>query len=125
VRVLLDTVTLIWALLCPEQLSRRAVAALEKADIREISAISLSELAIQHGIGKIKFNAQDARDGIADLQLHVLPYSAAHAWELFRLPLHHGDPFDRQIIAQAVAEDIPIITSDAKFKLYKEVSVIW
>jgi PIN domain nuclease of toxin-antitoxin system len=125
VRVLLDTVTFIWALLCPEQLSRRAVAALEKADIREISAISFSEIAIKNGIGKIEFNAQDSVDGIADLQLRVLPWTAAHAWQLFKLPHQHSDPFDRQIIAQAIAEEIPIVTSDAKFKLYKNLSVIW
>jgi PIN domain nuclease of toxin-antitoxin system len=55
----------------------------------------------------------------------VLPYTSDHACHLFGLPLHHADPFDRQIIAQALAEDIPIVTSDEKFRLYKGLAVIW
>lgn len=38
---------------------------------------------------------------------------------------HHADPFDRMIIAQALAEEIPIVTSDSQFKLYRDVEVIW
>jgi PIN domain nuclease of toxin-antitoxin system len=44
---------------------------------------------------------------------------------LFELPRHHGDPFDRQIIAQALSEKIPVVTSDQKFGLYKGLRVIW
>lgn len=91
----------------------------------ELSAISLSEIAIKQTLGKLDFNEADVRTGIADLQLRVLPYTGDHAYQLFNLPQHHGDPFDRQIIAQALAEDIPVITSDEKFKLYRGVQVIW
>jgi len=52
-------------------------------------------------------------------------YTAEHAFGLFALPLHHGDAFDRQIIAQALVENIPIVTADEKFKLYKGLKVIW
>ena len=62
---------------------------------------------------------------LADLQIRVLPYTAEHALRLFDLPVHHADPFDRQIIAQALAEDIPVVTSDDSFKLYSSVRVIW
>jgi PIN domain nuclease of toxin-antitoxin system len=41
------------------------------------------------------------------------------------LPVHHTDPFDRQIIAQALSEEIPIVTCDEKFRLYEELQVIW
>jgi PIN domain nuclease of toxin-antitoxin system len=44
---------------------------------------------------------------------------------LFDLPLHHADPFDRPIIAQALAEKIPIVTCDEKFSLYKGLKLIW
>jgi len=90
-----------------------------------LSAISLSEIAIKHSIGKLHLAKQDALAGIADLQLRVLPYTADHAYHLFGLPLNHPDPFDRQIIAQALAENIPVVTPDDKFKLYKGVKVIW
>ena len=55
----------------------------------------------------------------------MLPCTGVHARYLFRLPLYHPDPFDRQIIAQALAEDIPVITSDEQFGLYQGVTVIW
>jgi PIN domain nuclease of toxin-antitoxin system len=125
-RLLLDTVTFIWAVDSPERIPRKARAALEKSDaMLEISAISLSEIAIKSTIGKLGLFEQDVRTGIADLRLRVLPYTAVHALRLFSLPLNHTDPFDRQIIAQALAEDISVVTSDEKFRLYPGVRVIW
>jgi PIN domain nuclease of toxin-antitoxin system len=91
----------------------------------ELSAISLSEVAIKQALGKLNFSADDVRIGIGDLKLRVLPYTADHAFQLFSMPQHHRDPFDRQIIAQALAEDIPVISSDEAFALYKGVQVIW
>ena len=91
----------------------------------EVSAISLSEIAIKQAKGKLTLRKEDVLAGLAELNLRVLPYTSDHAWQLFTLPIHHDDPFDRQIIAQAVAEDIPVVTPDAKFKLYKGLKVIW
>jgi PIN domain nuclease of toxin-antitoxin system len=54
----------------------------------------------------------------------VLPYHAAHAYTYFDLPMHHFDPFDRQLIAQSMAENIPIVTPDEVFEQYP-VKVIW
>jgi len=111
VRLLLDTVTFIWAIESPSLISKKAFAALAgNANRRELSAISLSEIAIKHSIGKLDMGKEDALAGIADLQLRVLPYTADHAYHLFGLPLHHPDPFDRQIIAQALAENTPVVT---------------
>jgi PIN domain nuclease of toxin-antitoxin system len=125
-RLLLDTVAFIWALSSPETISKQAMAALaDAAAIRELSAISLSEIAIKTALGKLGISAEEVLQGVADLKVRVLPYSAKHAWSLFGLPLHNTDPFDRQIIAQAVAENIPVVTSDEKFKLYKSIKVIW
>ena len=91
----------------------------------EMSAISLSEIAIKQSLGKLNINEKDSTIGIADLRLRILPYTADHALRLYSLPLLHGDPFDRQIIAQALAEDIPVVTPDEKFKPYKGIQVIW
>src|SRR6266576_836224 len=63
--------------------------------------------------------------GIAALRLRVLPYTANHALHLFDLPAHPGDPFDRQIIAQALCEKIAVLTSDQKFSLYKGLRIVW
>ena len=125
-RILLDTVTFLWATSSPAQLSRRAMAALRnESAVREMSAISLSEIAIKSARGKLTFGQDDINFGIAALRLRVLPYTAEHAFRLFDLPLHHGDPFDRQIIAQALAENLPVVTSDETFRLYNGVKVIW
>ena len=125
-RLLLDTMVLIYAVESPEQLSRRATAALQNPENSlELSAVSLTEIAIKTALGKLKLSAAIARQAVQDLDIRVLPLTADHAYFLFDLPLHHGDPFDRQIIAQSIAEKIPIITSDEKFSLYKGVQLIW
>ena len=125
-RLLLDTVTFLWAIDSPERITRRAMSALRSgAAVREMSVVSLSEIAIKLSIGKLAFGKEEVMQGVADLQLRLLPYTADHAFRLFNLPLHHTDPFDRQIIAQAMAEDISVVTADEKFQLYKGLKVIW
>src|SRR5271170_2943585 len=108
-RLLLDTVTFIWAVYEPERISKKSMAALQhnKATL-ELSTISLAEIAIKQTKGKLQFRKDDVFLGVSDLKLRLLSYTADHAFELFELPSHHGDPFDRQIIAQALAEDIPV-----------------
>lgn len=125
-RLLLDTVTFIWSISSPERLSRKALKSLEEdSALLELSAVSLSEIAIKKAKGKLNVRKDEVVAGITDLQLRVLSYTRAHALQLFSLPLHHLDPFDRQIISQALVEQIPIVTCDEKFKLYKEVEIIW
>jgi PIN domain nuclease of toxin-antitoxin system len=62
---------------------------------------------------------------VRDLDLRILSFSAEHAFHLFDSPRRHGDPFDRQIIAQALSEKISVVTSDEKFDLYKGRKLIW
>lgn len=125
-RLLLDTAVLIHAVESPEQLSRRAASLLTNTDnVLELSSISLVEIAIKAAIGKLKMSAEVAQQAIETLGVRVLPYTAEHAFELFTLPLHHADPFDRQIIAQALAEQVPIITPDETFRRYKGLKIFW
>jgi|SRR5271157_932285 len=125
-RLLLDTAVLIYAVESPEHLSKRASAVLRNAaNVLELSSVSLAEIAIKAGLGKLNLSAAIVRQAIRDLDIRILPYSAEHAYHLFQLPRHHGDPFDRQIIAQALSEEIPIVTSDEKFALYKGTKIIW
>ena len=86
-RLLLDTVTFIWAASAPERLSRAAIAALRKgAAVREISVVSLTEIAVKQTRGKLTFRKADAMAGVNDLRLRILPYAADHALRLFDLP---------------------------------------
>ena len=125
-RLLLDTVTFVWAISDPERLSRAAASALRKATaVREVSVVSLTEIAVKQTRGTLTFGKADATAGVADLRLRVLPYSAEHAFRLFDLPTHHADPFDRQIIAQALAEGVPVVTPDEAFRLYEGLKVVW
>jgi PIN domain nuclease of toxin-antitoxin system len=126
VRLLLDTAVLIYAVESPERLGKRAAAALKNAqNVLELSTISLAEIAIKAALGKLKLSAATVRQAVQDLDIRTLPYTAEHAFQLFGLPLHHGDPFDRQIIAQALSEQIPVVTPDEKFGLYQGLKVVW
>jgi PIN domain nuclease of toxin-antitoxin system len=126
VRLLLDTAILIYAVEAPERLSKRAAAALQNPEnVLELSAISITEIAIKASLGKLRVTAAMARQAVQDLDIRILPYTGEHALRLFELPLHHGDPFDRQIIAQASCEKIPVVTPDEKFRLYSGLKIIW
>jgi len=125
-RLILDTVTFIWAVSSPQRLSRAAMAALRKeTTVREISVVSLAEIAVKQISGKLEFGKGDAVAGVADLRLRVLPYAARHGLRLFDLPAQHADPFDRQIIAQALVENVPVVTPDEAFSLYEGLKVVW
>ena len=125
-RLLLDTAILIYAVEAPESLSKRAASVLQNPrNVLQLSAISLTQIAIKSSLGKLKVTAAIVRQALQDLDISILPYTGDHSLRLFELPLHHGDPFDRQIIAQALSEELPVITPDEKFKLYGGVKIIW
>jgi PIN domain nuclease of toxin-antitoxin system len=126
VRLLLDTAVLIFAVEAPDRLSRRAIAALKNPEnVRELSSISLAEIAVKSSLGKLSISAPIARQALDDLDVRVLPFTSDHAFRLFELPVHHGDPFDRQIIGQALSEDIAVVTPDRQFSSYKGLKLIW
>jgi PIN domain nuclease of toxin-antitoxin system len=126
VRLLLDTAVLIFAVQAPEQMSRTAVEGLSSPEnIREDSSISLTEIAIKMSLGKLRFTSHMARQALVDLDLRILPYNAEHAFHHFDLPLHHTDPFDRQIIAQALCEKIAVVTPNDKFGRYDGLEILW
>ena len=125
-RVLLDTAVFIFAVEAPARLSPRAFTVLKNPEnIRELSAVSLTEIAIKTTLGKLNLSAENTRQAIEDMDIHILPFAAEHAFRMFDLPRHHTDPFDRQLIAQALHEKISIVTPDEKFRRYQGVTVIW
>ena len=125
-RVLLDTVTFLRAATSPGQVSRRAMSLLRsESTTREISVVSAVEIAAKHAKGKLRFGKEEWSDALDALRLEVLPFTAEHAYRMFQLPAHHADPFDRQIIAQALCEDIPVVTCDETFGMYEGLKIVW
>jgi PIN domain nuclease of toxin-antitoxin system len=126
VRLLLDTAVFVFAIQTPERLSERArVMLANPSNLRELSSVSVVEIAIRVALGKLDLSSSAMEQGLEDMDVRVLPFTAEHAFHMFEVPAHHGDPFDRQIIAQALSEKIPIMTSDEKFSLYKGLRVVW
>jgi PIN domain nuclease of toxin-antitoxin system len=121
----LDTVALIMAMESPHRLSKRARTVFTPRYAREASALTLSEIAVKSRRKGFAISQAQVEQALDDLDIRVLPYSREHAMRLFALPWHHTDPFDRQILAQALAEDIPVVTSDEAFRRYEGVRVIW
>jgi PIN domain nuclease of toxin-antitoxin system len=128
VRNLLDTsIFITLALFGLEHVkSRKARRVLEdtRAELN-LSAVSLTEIAVKHSIGKLDFSMELAREMVSDMKISLLSYTPRHAYGLARLARHHNDPFDRMLIATAVTEDMPIIASEEIFHSYEQLQVIW
>lgn len=122
---LLDTSTLLWALGEPERLSSRARGAVESGD-NIVSVASYWEVVIksQKGLLTIADVPSWWRRAAELTAARVLPIRASHVTALAALPLLHKDPFDRILIAQAVAEGLRLVTSDEPMRQYA-VQTIW
>lgn len=127
-RVLLDTHALIWFVNDDPLLSLTARNAIIPEENRVFfSLVSAWEIAIKVGIGRLDLGQplesflpdQLRRNGI-----ELLPIELQHVLAVADLPRHHRDPFDRLLIAQAITENLPIVSSDAAFDRYP-VQRIW
>jgi PIN domain nuclease of toxin-antitoxin system len=121
VKLLLDTHILLWAAAEPQRLSR-AARALIKDPTNELlfSAVSIWEVAIKHNLGRKDFQVEPRllRRALLDQDYIELPLTGAHAASIDTLPPIHKDPFDRLLVAQAMAEGISLLTSDALLAKY-------
>jgi PIN domain nuclease of toxin-antitoxin system len=122
VRVLLDTHTVIWAKISPKSLSRQ-VAEIMADPLNEIfvSAATAWEIATKVRLGKLPGADSLERNFLETMEdsgYTLLPIEAESALRAGRLIADHGDPFDRIIAAQALAMDIPILSTDTKLDLF-------
>ena len=115
-RFLLDTHTLIWWMTTDGHLSKAAHLLIEqKENISLVSAVSAWEIATKVRLGRLPAAADLVQNFVADLErerIEILPVDAEHGIRAGLLPGPHKDPFDRMLIAQALAEDVPIVSND-------------
>ena len=122
-KLLLDTHAIIWWLRDDRRLGKDARRAIATADFVLVSAASGWEVAAKSAKGRLRM-PEPLRVTVASDDFTELPFTLQHAEELQRLPLHHGDPMDRILVAQARAEGATIVTHDRAFEAYG-VPVIW
>jgi PIN domain nuclease of toxin-antitoxin system len=124
---LLDTNTFLWSAGASGRLSRRARRICETPGLdRVVSAVSLWEAVAKCSIGKLSISQVTSTlpTIVRTLGARVLPLDATHAYAAYGLPMLHKDPFDRMLIAQAVAEDLTLVTCDETIQRYG-VKWIW
>ena len=122
-KLLLDSHAIIWWVRDDRRLGREARRAIAGADVVWVSSASGWELAIKVANGRLRI-PEPLRVTIAADRFTELPMTLRHTEELERLPLHHGDPHDRLLVAQARVEGATIVTHDRAFEAYG-VPVIW
>jgi PIN domain nuclease of toxin-antitoxin system len=117
-RFLVDTHALLWALGEPGTLSREARGALaDPSNLIVVSSASLWECAVKASIGKLDL-PEDFFDSIPEAGYEVMPIRIPHLNVYRTLPMHHRDPFDRMLVAQARAEALTLISRDPNIAKY-------
>lgn len=125
-RLLLDTHVALWALTNDPRLSRRARALIEDpANDVLVSAASVWEIAIKHALGRgdMPISGDQALDWFRQAGYALLPIAPDHAAAVEHLPDHHRDPFDRLLVAQAIAEPLRPLTRDPLVLRYGDMAI--
>jgi PIN domain nuclease of toxin-antitoxin system len=123
---LLDSHTFLWAKTSPREIHASTLAEITKPQNQVfVSVAALWELAIKAELGKlgpyaplIERDPESLLGVLRESNFALLPIALSHALAAARLPLHHRDPFDRLMIAQAQAENLVAVTRDAAFAKY-------
>lgn len=121
-RVLLDTHVFLWTLQDPNRVPLRWLRLFDAPRTELfLSAASAWEIAIKYQLGKLSLPVPPAdyvRTRCAELGVEPLSVTVEHAGTVATLPMHHKDPFDRMLIAQAATEDLTVASLDPVFSRY-------
>jgi PIN domain nuclease of toxin-antitoxin system len=123
--LLVDTNVIVWLLLGDRpRVSETARLALEEERNRVVvSAATVWEIAVKRSVGKLTIEDGWGR-ALTRLGFDALPVTSIHAEAVEHLPWHHRDPFDRLLVAQARAEDLELVSADARLAAYG-VDLVW
>jgi len=118
-RLLLDTHALLWWLADDPQLGERARDQIaDPANTVVVSSASLWEIVIKQRLGKLQVDIAAIEKEVAQQGMVRLGLEADHLIELSSMAVHHRDPFDQMLVAQARAEDMPLLTADTRIAAY-------
>ena len=116
-RLLLDTHVVLWQLSGSRPIGTAAQQEIRNADELLFSVVSFAEIGVKAAVGKLTVPT-DLRQHILDAGIRILGLAPDHGLDVARLPLHHRDPFDRLLIAQARSEGLTVMTADARIRAY-------
>ncbi len=119
-RLLIDTQIFIWSVIESNDLSEQARDIILEATDVFVSAASIWEIAIKARLGRLMGDPVGFVSAIEQSGFQELPISARHAAAVHELPLHHRDPFDRLLIAQALSEPLRLLTADRILGQYSD-----
>ena len=127
-KLLLDTHAFLWWVAASEDLSRKARSAVGSARNECFVSVATGwEIAIKVSLGKLRIDGALDRflpEQLAANGFRPLAVDLKHAARVATLPFHHRDPFDRLLVAQALEEDLAVVTADPVFAKYG-VNRIW
>ena len=127
-KILLDTHAFLWLVMDDPMLSDTAKKLFLDAENEILlSAVTGFEISVKFSIGKLELSEPPDKfiqNRVVKNYLSVLPITLPHTLKLADLPFHHRDPFDRLLVAQAIIENVPILTRDPLFSEY-DCQVIW
>ncbi|WP_159730021.1 type II toxin-antitoxin system VapC family toxin [Methylosinus sp. Ce-a6] len=121
--MILDTHVVLWWMLGEPRLPPEAVETIAEKQMLFVSVASVWEFEIKSASGRLPGNL-DFLEAVAALRCELLSIEAKDAVAAARLPPHHGDPFDRMIIAQARRRELTIVTHDRAFERYAT-PILW
>ena len=127
-KVLLDTHAFLWLISGDDRLSETAQKTfLNPGNILFFSAASLWEICIKMSLGKLSLKSGWLKTIENEMKINAIQWLSiemTHCVKLINLPFHHRDPFDRMLVAQAMVDDMQLLSRDTRLSSY-EIKCIW
>jgi PIN domain nuclease of toxin-antitoxin system len=126
--LLFDTPAFIWAAHDPDRLSTAVRSLLRQRSVTVyLSVASIWEISLKNAKGKLNFSDENVDAAIQRLSASPIPIRQSHIRRVSTLPIsqYHKDPFDRLLVAQALAENLTLLSCDKALKAVPELKLLW